>query len=205
VANPLLLDKKGIALGLVMAGIIYAYLSWQGVALLLVFFFLSLLATKYGEEEKRALNVFEYERGVENVFSNGIVAVAAAALSPILGVLPYASALAGAMADKMGSEVGIFDEKVVDVLTLRRVPRGADGGVSLLGLFASLAGASAIALAAYVLFPIGEKALVVAWAGFLGSLADSVAGHFERKGWWGKGVSNIIGTLTAAAVGALSP
>jgi len=198
VVKSLLLDTKGTALGLIMAGIIYAYLSWQGVALLLLFLILSVAVTRYGEEEKKALNVFEYERGVENVFSNGIVAVVAAVLSPIVGPLPYAAALAGAMADKMGSEVGIFDERVIDLLSLKRVERGTDGGVSPLGLFASLAGASVIALAAMLLFPISSQALVVAWAGFAGSLADSLAGHFERKGWWGKGFSNIVGTATSA-------
>jgi uncharacterized membrane protein len=106
----------------------------------------------------------------------------------------FAAALASSNADTWGSEVGVLARRPpVSILSFRSVPTGISGGVSLLGTAASLAGSSFIALLFTAVQGIASRtvgglpapgdgggllrlALIVAAAGFLGSLADSLLG-----------------------------
>ena len=114
--------------------------------------------------------------------------------------------VATAAADTCSSEVGkAYGDRTMGITTLQPVPPGTEGGVSLEG---TLAGAAAAALVA-AMGPVGRLYAwtlvpLVAVAGVLGSLAESVLGAVaERRGWMGNDVLNALNTAFGAAIAVL--
>lgn len=74
----------------------------------------------------------------------------------LLGAVSFWSACAG---DTFASELGILSRSApVSVLTLRTVPRGTNGGVSVWGLFMSLVGGLVVGVAAVVSLALEQPA-----------------------------------------------
>lgn len=202
----LLLDVKGFAAALTIGGIIVAFSGqWvaQNLALIALFLLLSVAATKYRYEEKKKWGIYEFERGWQNVLSNGIIA----ALCPLLsftGWLPaYVCAVAAAMSDKFGSELGVFGGQPFSLLKLKQVRIGTSGAVSAYGTFFSFVGALLIGLAAYFLFKFDPVLIFfIAAIGFVGSFIDTIAGVAEEIGIGNKHTSNLMCTFSAAVIGA---
>jgi uncharacterized protein (TIGR00297 family) len=88
------------------------------------------------------------------------------------------------------------------ITTLRPVPPGTEGAVSLEGTLAGLAGALAVALLGAVLGLYSlPAALLVALAGLLGSLAESLIGTVaERRGWLDNDLLNALNTALGAGL-----
>ena len=180
------------------------FFYWAGgvSALLLMFLFLfaSVFVTHFGHYEKESLGIYEYERGWKNVLSNGIIPLLALLVPSPHKELLFIAAVASITADKFSSELGVFDERPIYLLTLKPVKPGISGAVSSLGFIASLAGAGIIAVVAYFLYHIPYKVmLLVALSGFIGSVVDSIAGAFEEKGVGTKETSNMLGALGGVA------
>ncbi len=194
-----LLDKKGLLLSSFFGILLYFFGGLNSLIIMFVFLFSSVWVTKFGYFEKKEMGVYEYRRGWKNVFSNGIVPIAFVIYYYYTNnPLPFLASVASVTADKFSSELGIFDEPF-EVLTLKKVRRGTNGGISFLGIFASLIGSSLIALASLFLFKINYlEAIIITIAGVIGSLLDSVAGFFEERGLGNKEISNIIGSLGGA-------
>ncbi len=135
-------------------------------------------------------------RGVDNVLSNGLVAFMAAVFSfPYI----YLGSVSAALADTLSSEIGVLSKKRPYLITHMRtqVPRGTNGGISILGCLASAIGAIIIATLAYFLF---LKSMVLFWAvfagGFTGSFVDSFLGAWlENKKVITNGSVNFVTTL----------
>ncbi len=192
----LMLDFKGILLALILGLLIYNIIGLNGLILLFIFLIISVIVSKTGYYEKKEMGVNEKERGWLNVYSNGIMPLAFAVLSSKFGIVPFISSVASAMADKFGSELGIFDDNVFSIIGWKRIKPGLSGGVSPLGTFASLVGSLIISLSAYALFNLSYiDVIVISISGFFGSLIDSLAGYYEEKGIGNKAMSNIMGTL----------
>lgn len=197
-ANLLMLDTGGLLASAIVGLIVYAFMGVPALVMLIVFLLVSVWASKEGEEEKKKLGVFEYSRGWKNVLSNGLVPSLAAIISPSFGPLPFVSSLASVLGDKLASEIGVFDEVVYDMLTLKRVKPGEDGGISLLGTTWALIGSSFMSFLAMLLLNLSfEEAILSTTLGFIGVLGDSVAGHFEKQGIGTKESSNLIGSGVA--------
>jgi uncharacterized protein (TIGR00297 family) len=195
------------------------------LALLVLFVVASVLATRYGFEEKRRRNVHEGqhgERGVSNVVAH-IVAPTALVLTAWLSpsVLPvrsstvlYTAALAFGAADTFASEFGVLAGDARSILTLRSVPAGTNGGVSALGeawAFVGAVSTAGIGTGLFYVFRTPSVAPVVilgvaAAAGFIGCQLDSVLGEtLENRGILTKGSTNFFAMALSilAALGLL--
>jgi uncharacterized protein (TIGR00297 family) len=190
------------------------------LALLVLFVAASVLATRYGFEEKARRHVQEGvrgERGVSNVLAHILVPVglavygatrAASAFGPTLAYL-YTSALAFGAADTFASEFGLLAGKARSILTGRPVAPGTNGGVSLIGEVWAAVGAGTTAVVGTALFfvfrtPTLGPALMLGGAtvaGFVGCQVDSVLGELlENRGYLSKGATNLLGMLSSVVL-----
>ena len=121
----------------------------------------------------------------------------------LLAHIALAAALAETVADTLASEIGsLAPGQPRMLLTGRRAQPGTDGAISLLGTFAAVCGAAAIAALAIWLLALPPRgALVAGSAGFAGMLFDSVLGQLlERRGWLHNDMVNFLSTLAAVAL-----
>jgi uncharacterized protein (TIGR00297 family) len=211
-------DLSGVAAGFLLGTAIYGLLDWRGYLLLLAFFVLGSAATKLGYRRKAAAKLAQEKggrRGARHALANTGVAAACAlfaAATPyrLLFSLAFAAAFATAAADTCSSEIGqLLGRRTFLITTLKPVPRGTEGAVSLEGTLAGIAASLVLgALGAAVgLYPWPGVA-VVAVAAFLGTTFESLAGAaLESRGLLDNEALNflntLVGALTAAALAPL--
>jgi uncharacterized protein (TIGR00297 family) len=183
---------------------------WPLLALLL----LTLAATRFGRAQKEKLGVAEasHGRNAAQVTAN----LGAATLSAILLGLPSSrsalfssqalrmalvAALAEAAADTLSSELGeVLGGEPRLLTTLRRIPAGTDGAISLAGTLAGLAAAIIVAaVASFALSLMLAQAILVVLAAVAGLFIDSWLGAvLERRGWLNNDAVNFLSTLAAS-------
>lgn len=198
--------------------------SWLhgGLSPLLAVFLLTFAATRIGRAKKERLGTGESKRGrnAAQVAANlGVAALAAqsalkwpaffgAGDQTFFAVLLALSALAEAAADTVSSEIGqVFGGQPRMITNLRLVESGVDGGVTAGGTLAGALAACIVALVGVLclfadrtLLGRGVLTVVVALAGTLGLLFDSVLGATcERAGWLNNDAVNFLSTLSAIA------
>ena len=201
----------GVFLGLLT--IVFGDFRW--FAMLITFFGLGGLSTKFRYEEKQDRGIAEENegaRGSGNVLANSIVAllaVLAAAASPshtgvdpLLLLYVFAGAVAAAMSDTFSSEFGGLYDNPRLITTFKRVEPGTDGAVTWQGAVAGLIGSGLIAGIAGGLFPDIDAAgtLLILGAGFAGMLVDSLLGATIEGETIGNQSVNLLATLAAALV-----
>ncbi len=179
--------------------------GWGSYAVLWVFFLGGTAATRWGYRRKEQRGVSQADRGrrgAAHVVAN--VGVPAALL--VLGAPPvcFVAALAAALADTLGTEIGtLYGHSPFSPLTLRRLRVGSPGAISAPGVLAGVAGAALMGMAGALTGLLSVPAIaVVAAAGTAGSLAESLALDLGR----GKGLrldhdfANAFNTLVGALV-----
>jgi uncharacterized protein (TIGR00297 family) len=207
------IDVAGAASAIVIGTAITTGLGLGGLLLMIAFFVLGTAATKLGYRVKAARGIAQEKggaRGWQNAWANGGIP---AALALLAGMAPpgardvlaiaYAASVATAAADTCSSEIGkAFGRRTFLVTTLRPVPPGTEGAVSLEGTLAGLAGALAVGAVGVATALFGwPAAWLVAFAGLLGSLAESYLGTVaERRGWMGNDLLNAANTAIGALV-----
>jgi uncharacterized protein (TIGR00297 family) len=183
---------------------------------LALLFLLTMLATRYGRAKKESRGLAEPRTGrrASQVIANlGIAALCAASFRNRIGLaatIAYARALAAlaeAAADTLSSEIGqAVAGPAILVTTLRRVPPGTDGAVSVAGTLAGVLGAAAIIFAGLPLFSLSFAPFLfpaIFIAGTLGLFFDSLLGAtLERRGWVNNDLVNFLSTGFAAVVAA---
>jgi uncharacterized protein (TIGR00297 family) len=212
-------DGSGMVGGFLIGFLVWMGLGGAGFSLLLAFFVLGTALTKLGYRRKAEQNLAQEKggrRGARHALANGATAAGCAIFAattplPEVFALGFAGALATAVADTAGSEVGqLWGRRTFLVTTLRPVPRGTQGAVSLEGTVAGILASvvvAALGVAGGLFGPLG--ALVVVVAAFLGTLLESVVGAtLERHGLLdNEGVNflnTLMGALLAAGLGALA-
>lgn len=179
------------------------------LVIMIVFFVLGSIATKYKYEYKKRIGVEQGHsgaRGYRNVFANGIAGTAAAVLfgvfqDPIFIVL-YVGCVATAAADTLASEIGMTGGVPRMITTLKPVPVGTNGGVTLVGELVALAGGIIVSGAALLLGVITLPMLVAcSLAAFIGTNVDSLVGAtLENKGFLGNAGTNFAATVSGGII-----
>jgi uncharacterized protein (TIGR00297 family) len=202
----------GVLLGLLT--IVLGDFRW--FAMLITFFGLGGLSSKFHFEEKQDRGIAEDNdgaRGSGNVLANSIVALVAVlgaaaspshtGVDPMLLLYVFAGAVAAAMSDTFSSEFGGLYDNPRLITTFERVEPGTDGAVTWQGAVAGLVGAGLIAGIAGGLFEQIDTAgtLVILGAGFAGMLVDSLLGATVEGETLGNQSVNLLATLSAAIVG----
>lgn len=196
------LTTAGAAAALAVGGATVWGVGWRGLLLLLAFLVSGSLLTRGGGR-----------RNARQVLANGGVAAAAA----LIGSWPaFAGAVAAAAADTWATEIGAYSSTPPRLITSGApVPKGANGGITLLGTAGGVAGAAVIGALFLLLGPRatgpgsahpGWGAVSIAGAGVLGMLFDSLLGAtaqgpFEDK-WLDNDAVNFAMTLAGAVIAA---
>ncbi|WP_458209712.1 DUF92 domain-containing protein [Haladaptatus sp. NG-SE-30] len=206
----------GMLTGVLLALLTIVLGGYPWFAVLISFFALGALSTKFRYEEKRQNGVAEANEGARgggNVLGNAavaLVAVLAFAASDRLPVastvflFAFAGSIATAMSDTLASEIGgVFDQPRL-ITTLERVEPGTDGGITWQGELAGILGASVAALIAVVLFGSVDVVggVVIALAGVGGMTVDSLLGATVEGEQIGNQTVNFLATLSGALLGA---
>jgi uncharacterized protein (TIGR00297 family) len=207
------IDVAGALSAVVIGTAITAGLGLAGLALMIAFFVLGTAATKLGYRRKAARGIAQERggaRGWQNAWANGgvpaalavLAGMAPAGLRDLIGIA-YAASVATAAADTCSSEIGkAYGRRTFLITTLRPVPPGTEGAVSLEGTLAGLAGALAVASVGVATGLFGwPAALVVTVAGLVGCLAESLLGTVaEKRGWMDNNQLNAANTAIGALV-----
>ena len=208
--------------GSVIAGALWLQTPGLHTALwpLLALLVLTFSATRFGRRRKESLGTAEARRGrtASQVAANlGVAALAGIPLSAAHVFTPVAfggraamaamvAAMAEATADTVSSELGqVLGGSPRMITSLRRVPAGTDGAISLAGTLAGAVAAAMVVGVALVALPQLSRADagVALAAGIAGTLVDSVLGAGpERWGWLNNDAVNALSTLAAAVLGA---
>jgi uncharacterized protein (TIGR00297 family) len=205
------IDVPGALSAVFIGTVITAGIGVGGFAVMVAFFVLGSVATRIGYRVKAARGIAQEKggaRGWRNAWANGGVPAFLAALAGLtaaplhdLLVLAYAASVATAAADTCSSEVGkAYGRRTFLITSLRPVPPGTEGAVSLEGTLGGLVGGMIVAFTgtAFGLYGPGA-AVLVGLAGLLGSLAESVLGTVaERKGWMDNDLLNAANTAIGA-------
>jgi uncharacterized protein (TIGR00297 family) len=186
--------------------------GWFLFSILLTFFLLGSIFTRYKYHYKFARGIAEKKRGMrgyKNVFSNSLAALS---LAVAYGIFPayaklllpaYLGSVATACGDTLASEIGETNKGEPRMITtFRKVRSGTDGAVSHLGEWAAFFGASIIALFAYLLIKNDFSLLVAVIAGgFIGTNIDSVLGAtLQQKGYLSNNGVNLFATISGAII-----
>jgi uncharacterized protein (TIGR00297 family) len=199
--------SRGGALGGFLVGtLIYACLGPQGFAILALFVVGGSLLTRLGYGRTRRAGTAQAadgRRGARNALANCSVALICALLAALTSSQAFTAAfvasLGAAFADTAESEVGqLYGRAPRLITTLRTVPPGTDGAVSLPGTLAGLLAAALTAALASVLglMESPTSMILVTLAAFLGTVADSLVGALAAR--LGNELTNVLCTLTAA-------
>jgi uncharacterized protein (TIGR00297 family) len=176
-----------------LSGSVAVAAGWDWGLYLVVYFVAASALSRYRATEKARLSQGRVARSgardaVQVAANGGVYVIAASAylLDPgATAIAAGAGALAASAADTWGTEIGSLSRMPPrSIVTFARVLPGTSGGVTLLGLTASLAASLfAAAIAMLVGWP-GVAAVAAIIGGMIGSLSDSLLGATVQARWW---------------------
>ena len=222
-----MLTPSGYIHALALGTILWSTLGYKGWTVCVLYLLLGQLVTKIGFQTKTKLGIAEGRggrRGPENVWGSAAagtictLAAAAAAssssstiflgLSREVWILGYIASLSTKLADTFASEIGkAYGQTTFLITSLKPVPRGTEGAISLEGTVASIVGGLLLSTYAYFvvgLLPSIKSVVVSTVAAFIATMIESVIGATlqGKKGmsWMTNEVVNFINTVIGAVV-----
>ena len=207
------LTRAGLLHAWALGVIVWGCLGWCGYAIVAVYFLLGTAVTKIGIEQKEAKGIAEKRggaRGPENVWGSAltgaICAIAALIWPSPLWLLAYTASFAAKLADTTSSEIGkAYGKRTFLITSLKPVPPGSEGAVSLEGtaagwLAAALLSAIGVGLYWQQMSPLW---LLLCWlAAVIATTVESWMGATIQPqfAWLTNEVINGIQTTIAAAI-----
>ncbi len=224
-----LLTPWGIAHAWALGVTVWATLGWRGYAVVMFYFLVGSAVTRIGMAEKEAAGIAEKRggaRGPENVWGSAAAgafcalvgwlltqwgaASVAAVWVPLLA-LGYVASFATKLSDTSASEVGkAYGKRTFLITTLKPVPRGTEGAVSLEGTLAGVVASVVIASLAWAIGMVSGWGIgICAIAAFVATNIESFIGATvqEQFDWltneWVNVINTVIGAGVAIALGLL--
>ena len=212
-----LLTYYGACVSVLTGSVVGVFGSIWWFTLLMLFTVAGFAATRVGFFRKKAAGLQEGKKGERthmNVLGVGIAPCIIAVLHYVLSddysditAIGFIASIAVAAADTIASEIGVKDKNVILCTTLKRVPPGTDGGISLFGTLTALFGSLFVSLLGWAVI-FGEFDILIVIpviAGLAGCFADSFLGAtLETKKVISKYTNNastgLMGALLAMAV-----
>eukprot|EP00607_Mallomonas_marina_P007757 CAMPEP_0182417124 /NCGR_PEP_ID=MMETSP1167-20130531/1530_1 /TAXON_ID=2988 /ORGANISM="Mallomonas Sp, Strain CCMP3275" /LENGTH=173 /DNA_ID=CAMNT_0024590435 /DNA_START=581 /DNA_END=1105 /DNA_ORIENTATION=+ len=164
-------------------------------------------------KEKEARGIAEARggaRGPENVWGSAATAMSVAMLTPLLPsmtpmlLVGYVASIATKLSDTVASEIGkAFGKTTYLITTLKIVPRGTEGAVSIEGTLAGIVASAVIGLIAYFLGLINMSGVGISiFAAFVATTAESYIGATFQDSipWLTNELVNLINTIIGAVV-----
>lgn len=196
------LSTGGALAAIAIGGLIVGAGGWWTGLLLVAFFVFSSALSRSRPRMTPAPGQMPQARGhqrdaVQVVANGGIPVLCAIAGALVSNADPWltaaASAIAGATADTWATEIGRRSgQRPRSIITWQPLAPGTSGAISVVGTAGSGAGALLIAALAaagsaadvWIDAPVPHILIVVAIAGFAGSLLDSLLGATLQALWW---------------------
>jgi uncharacterized protein (TIGR00297 family) len=221
IAPKKLLTPAGLAHAWFLGVVIWGTLGWQGYLIIMTYFLVGSAVTRIGMAKKEAAGIAEKRsgaRGPENVWGSAFVGTLCAlglfvlsdgdAMGMNLCVsalwLGYVASLSTKLSDTTASEVGkAYGKRTFLITTLKPVPPGTEGAVSLEGTLAGIVASVAIALIGWLVGVISVAGVgMCAIAAFIATNLESVIGATlqEKLDWLTNEIVNIINTFIGAVV-----
>ncbi len=188
------LDKKGVIIGIIIGLLFYLLGSFKHFLVVVLFFVVADISTRISRKNRA---VSHEQRTTGNIIGNS----SAAFIALIANIdIAFFGAMAAALADTLSSEIGLLSKKKPRLITnLKEVSPGTDGGVTTLGLLASIAGALIIGGIHFYWYSNPLSILIILCSGFVGSLVDSFFGAtLELKGKLNNTEVNFLGSFSGA-------
>jgi uncharacterized protein (TIGR00297 family) len=199
--------------------VVWGTLGWRGYGVVMFYFLVGSAVTRIGMAQKEAEGIAEKRggaRGPENVwgsaFTATICAIGVAAIKlgwlnagwESLLILGYVASFATKLSDTTASEVGkAYGKSTFLITTLKPVPRGTEGAISLEGTLAGIIGGILISLVAYSLEMITFRGVIICTiAAFVATNIESVIGATLQSDidWLSNELVNVINTIVGAVV-----
>lgn len=217
-----LLTTAGLVHAFILGVLTWATLGWAGYTVVLFYFLVGSGATRIGKAQKEAEGIAEKRggaRGPENVWGSAAAGTLCAiatlftplAYHPIL-LLGYVASFSTKLSDTSASEVGkAFGQRTFLITTLRPVPRGTEGAVSLEGTVAGIVASILLALLGWAVGLISPLGIVwCAIAAFIATNIESLIGAtLQSRFTWltnevVNGINTAIGAVAAMGIAFLS-
>ncbi|CAK6694234.1 hypothetical protein BBFGKLBO_01602 [Synechococcus sp. CBW1107] len=209
-----LLTRAGWVHAGILGTLLWGSLGWRGWLAVVLYLALGSAVTRLGIRRKREQGLAEGRggrRGPENVWGSAATGAVLALLTTVPGapgpllMIGFAASFAAKLADTCGSEIGKrWGRTTVLITSLRPVPSGSEGAISLEGSLASLGGSAVMAALLLVLglLPTAAAALLVMAVGLVATLIESLIGATlqGRLAWLSNELVNGLQTLIAAVL-----
>jgi len=204
-------SKSGLIGGIVVGTIIYLCLGIGGFLILFTFFTLGSWSSKHKYKWKASHGVAQENkgrRGLKHAVAKGGVGLIMAIMAlltdmPEVFSIAFVAAFATATFDTISSELGqIYGKRPILITTMKSVPVGTDGAISIEGTILGVLSAALIGAEGYLLHLISlSSIIVVVIAAFIGTTVESILGAtIERRKWVSNEVVNFINISIGAGV-----
>ncbi|MBD2105770.1 TIGR00297 family protein [Nodosilinea sp. FACHB-13] len=220
-----LLTPAGYGHAWMLGVIIWGCLGWRGYIVMMAYFLAGTAVTRLGKSRKEAAGIAEGRSGVrgpENVWGSALAAAVCAGAIAILSAtasfasqalwlpllaLAYVSSLSTKLSDTTASEVGkAYGRHTFLITSLKPVPAGTEGAVSLEGTLAGVAGSVVMALVGWAVGFLSLWGIIICLvAAFVATTVESLIGATlqTRIPWLTNEVVNGMNTTLGALIGLL--
>jgi uncharacterized protein (TIGR00297 family) len=183
-----ILTRRGSFVAFLLGFYFTGIAGWKWVIPVLLFFLSSAAFTKLhqaiqgGKNKSAARNAWQV---IANIIWAVISSVLFLVTNNVIFILFFIAFLAAVTADTWASEIGpLLNKRCFSLSKMRMVPAGTNGGISLFGSLAALAGATIISALSYYIFFGSWQWYIIAilsLSGFIACFADSLLGTFIEE------------------------